>query len=382
MPKETKYRVAAIGHTGRGDYGHGIDSAWLEVDRATVVAVADADRMGLAAAAKRLKLDAAASFVDYRKMLDEVKPDAVSVCPRWTDQHHAMVMAAVERGIHVFMEKPFCRNLTEADAIVAACQSRHVKLAIAHQTHYSPKIDVVKKLIADGAIGDLLELRGRGKEDPRGGGEDLWVLGSHVMDLIRTFGGEPRRCYATMNQDGRPVAAEDIKPGNEGLGPLAGDKVVAMFELASGATGYFGSQRRAGGGDGRFGVQIFGSRGVIEVLTGYLPSVKLLEDAAWSPGRSGAKWKNVTTAGVDEPEPLKPEGGPLHPGNVVAMNDLLDAIERQREPKCGPTEARATVEMISAVFESHRVGGPVDMPLANRRHPLEMLAAGDRKRVE
>ncbi|MEX2186100.1 MAG: Gfo/Idh/MocA family oxidoreductase [Pirellulales bacterium] len=378
---EKQYRVAAIGHTGRGDYGHGIDVAWLEVERAKVVAVADADKMGLAKAAKRLNLDAASSFVDFRKMLDAVKPDAVSVCPRWLDQHHAIVMAAVERGIHVFMEKPFCRNLVEADEIVAACQSKHVKLAIAHQTHYSPKIDVVKKLIADGAIGDVLELRGRGKEDQRGGGEDLWVLGSHVMDLIRTFGGEPKRCYAAMTQGGRPVTGEDIKPGNEGLGPLAGDAVTATFHLASGATGFFGSRRGAGGGDGRFGVQIYGSRGAVEVLTGYLPSVKLLEDAAWSPGRSGAKWQNVTTAGIDKPEPLKPAGGPLHPGNVVAMNDLLDAIEQQREPKCGPIEARATIEMISAVFESHRVGGPVDMPLANRRHPLEMLAAGDTKRV-
>lgn len=370
-----KYRVAVIGHTGRGDYGHGHDVAWLEIERTKVVAVADADRMGLAAAAKRLNLDAAASFVDYRKMLDDVKPDVVSICPRWLDQHHAMVMAAVDRGIHVYMEKPFCRSLAEADEIVDVCQRKHVRLAIAHQTHYSPKIDAVKKLIADGAIGDLLELRARGKEDRRGGGEDLWVLGSHVLDLMRLFGGDATRCFATLSQNGKPVTAADVKPGNEGLGPLAGDEIAATFELASGAKGFFASRANMGGGAGRFGLQIHGSRGIIEILTGYLPSVKLLADPAWSPGRSNAKWQNVTTAGIDQPEPLKPEGGPLHPGNVAAIDDLLDAIEQNREPKCGVADARATVEMISAVFESHRVGGPVKMPLENRKHPLEMLAS-------
>jgi hypothetical protein len=128
------------------------------------------------------------------------------------------------------------------------------------------------------------------------------------------------------------------------------------------------------GGAGRFGLQILGSRGILEIVTGYLPSVKLLVDPAWSPGRSDAKWQNVTTAGVDKEEPLKPEGGPLKAGNIAAVNDLLDAIEQNREPKCGVTDARASMEMILAVFESHRLGGPVKMPLENRKHPLELFA--------
>ena len=45
----------------------------------------------------------------------------------------------------------------------------------------------------------------------------------------------------------------------------------------------------------------------------------------------------------------------------------------QREPKCGPTEGRWTVEMISAVFESHRVGKPVKLPLEQRENALTLL---------
>ena len=48
--------------------------------------------------------------------------------------------------------------------MVAACERHHVKLAIAHQTRYSPRLQGAKELIADGLLGDILEMRGRGKE--------------------------------------------------------------------------------------------------------------------------------------------------------------------------------------------------------------------------
>ena len=258
-----KHRIGIIGHTGRGNYGHDVDNVWLQFATCEIVGVADADETGRAAAAKRLK--APAAFADFRKMLDETKPTIVSVCPRWIDQHRDMVLACAERGIHVYMEKPFCRSPAEADEIIAACEKHDVKLALSHQTRYSPKLPVIRDMILDGQIGDLLELRGRGKEDARGGGEDLWVLGSHVMNLIHFFGGEPQWCFATVQQAGRPIKKSDVYEGKEGIGPLAGDHVTATYGLEDGVTAHFGSKRNAAGG--RFGLQIFGSKGVIEILT-------------------------------------------------------------------------------------------------------------------
>ena len=52
-----KYRVAVIGRTNKGNYGHGIDTVWLELPQTQIVAVADDDPTGLAAATKRLKID-------------------------------------------------------------------------------------------------------------------------------------------------------------------------------------------------------------------------------------------------------------------------------------------------------------------------------------
>ena len=340
---------------------------WLELPRTRVVAVADAEPAGLKNSMKRLETEN--GYADYRKMLEKEKPDIVAVCPRWLDQHREMVLAAIEAGCHIYMEKPFCRNLEEADEIVRACEKNRTKLAIAHQTRYSPKLPLVKRLLEEGAIGKVLEIRGRGKEDRRGGGEDLWVLGSHVMNLMQYFGGEADWCFAEALQSGHRVSRKDVVEGAEGIGPLAGDQVRAMYGLQEGITGYFASRRNCPGG--RFGIQIFGSTGVIEVLTGYVPDVFILNDPSWSPGRSKKNWQAISSEGVGKPEPLGRNG--LHAGNIAACRDLLSAIEEDRLPECNHYEARATVEMIAAVFESHRQTKPVSLPLSNRANPLTLL---------
>ena len=343
------YRVAVIGHTGKGNYGHGLDKVWLSIPGCKLVAVTDADDAGRAQAVKRLRVSN--GYADYRKMLDDQKPDIVSIAPRWLDQHCDMVVAAAERGVHIYLEKPMCRTLAEADRMVAACEKNNVKLAIAFQTRYSPKLQAVRDLIFDGRLGKLLELRGRGKEDARGGGEDLWVLGSHVMNLMHQFGGEPNWCFATVLQDGHSITAQDVHTGKEGIGPLAGDTVAAMYGMDEGVTAYFGSQRNTAGG--RFGLQIYGSKGVVEILTGHLPQVHFLADPSWSPGRSQQAWQSVSSAGLGEPEPLT-DGG-LHAGNILACKDLIAAIQEDRQPEASVYEARQTVEMIAAVFESQRI---------------------------
>ena len=363
-------RVAIIGRTGHGDYGHSLDMVWLEVPEAKIIAVADDDQAGGAAAAKRFNLEK--SFTDYRAMLDEVKPEVVSIAPRWIDKHYEMAMACAERGIHMYVEKPFCRTLTEADEIIAACERTHAKLALACQAHYSPKVAAVKKLLAEGKIGRVLEYRSRGKEDSaRGGSEDLWVLGTHMLDLTRYFGGEPNWCFATLTERGKPVEKDAVREGNEGLGPLAGDHVQAMYGMKDGATAFFASRRGMAKPDTRFAMQIFGSEGVIEVASGYMGLVKFLPDPAWSPGRTDKKWLNVSSAGIDQPEPVSKGGN--EEGNRIAVLDLLSAINGHREPLCGIYEARGSLEMVRAVFDSHRHRKPVALPLENRLHALAML---------
>jgi predicted dehydrogenase len=365
------YRVGVIGHTGRGNYGHGLDRVWLEIPETQIVAVADPHEAGRKKEMETLGVET--GYADYREMLEHEKLDIVAVCPRWIDQHHAMLTAAAEHGCHVYTEKPFCRTLAEADEVVRAFEMRHLKLAIAHIARYSPQLAIVKKLIADGGIGDVLEIRGRGKEDARGGGEDLWVLGSHALDLMRAIGGEARWCFARVTVGGRPVTKADVAEGNEGIGPLAGDGIEAMYRFENGATGTFSSHKNAGGRPSRFGLTIYGTKGVIEFPPGFLHPAFLLKESSWSAARTGGKWIPITSNGIGEPETRSDFD---YRGALPVMTrDLLAAIEEDRQPQSGLEDARASVEMIAAIFESHRTGGPAEFPLKNRENPLTMLEA-------
>ncbi|MDA0813390.1 MAG: Gfo/Idh/MocA family oxidoreductase, partial [Verrucomicrobia bacterium] len=317
-------KAAVIGSSGRGNYGHGLDVVWNDVPDVETVALADSDDKGRAAAIERIGGTVTVhGFADYREMLDLVKPDVVSVCPRWPDQHHDMVVACAERGVRgIYLEKPMCRTLEEADAMVDACEKHRVKLAIAYQTRYSPVLRAVDEIIDSGKIGEVLELRGRGKEDHRGGGEDLWVLGSHVMNMMEFFGGRAKWCSAEVLENGKPVTAEHVKDGNEGIGPLAGDCVRAMYGMSGKITAYFSSQKDKAGSPTRFGLMIYGSEGLIWLSHGYLPQAHWLPDSSWTPGRTAKEWTPITSNGVGKPESLEVANN-LHAGNVAACKELI-----------------------------------------------------------
>lgn len=369
---ETKLRVAVIGHTGRGSYGHGIDTMWLKVPEVEVVAVADADAKGLAAELPKLKLER--GFADYREMLTQTKPDIVAIGPRHVDQHHDMVLAAVAAGARgIYMEKPFCRTPAEADAMVAACDVKKVNLSVAHRNRFHPVLPVVKQLIKDGLIGQVLEIRCRGKEDARGGTLDLWVLGSHDLNLACYFAGQPLACSATILQQGKPVTKADVQEGAEGIGPLAGNEVHARYEMESGIPVFFDSVQNAGLKDAGFGIQIIGAKGIIDFRIDTEPLAQVLLGSPFKPVTEARAWQNISTAGVGKPEPIADLGAQVG-GHLTAAYDLLAAMREDRQPLCSAVEARTTVEMICAVLESHRLNGQrVSWPLTARDNALGRL---------
>jgi predicted dehydrogenase len=363
-------RVAIIGRTGKGDYGHGVDVAFTKIPNVEVIALADEDEAGREAARRRT--NPARTYADFREMLANEQLDIVAICPRWVDQHHDMIVAAARAGAHVYMEKPFCPTLAECDSAIRELDQRNLKLGIAHVSEYSPVLGVVRSLIEHDEIGEVLELRGRGKEDRRGGGEDLWVLGSHIFGLMRSLaGGNASSCTAVVRHDGHDVTAADVVDGAEGLGPLAGDNIEARYTFDGGVSGHFGSRRGMAGSPSRFAIQVFGSKGVIEMTTGYLVKAHILRDSSWSPARSGKSWEPITSNGIGKPETRT--DGNYEGGHIAAITDLLGAIQHDRPTQCSADDSRAIVEMIAAVFESHRVGGPVDLPLKTRVNPLTLL---------
>ena len=243
-------RVGIIGATGKGDYGHDVDVAFTKLPNVEIVALADANDAGREAASKRT--NPKKTYADYHEMFAKEKLDVVAICPRWIDQHHDMILAAAQAGCHVYMEKPFCPTLAECDSAIRELEKKNLKLGIAHVSQYSPVLDVVKSLIDNGEIGEVLELRARGKEDGRGGGEDLWVLGSHVLGLMRSLaGGSATSCSAVVTNQGHKVTKTDVVNGAEGIGPLAGDNVQARYTFpAAELSEHFASRRAMGGSPG------------------------------------------------------------------------------------------------------------------------------------
>ncbi len=363
-------RVAVIGHTGRGNYGHGLDTVWSTLPQTELVAVADADAAGLGAAEKRLK--GTRAFADYRQMLAEIRPQIVAVAPRFVDEHHAMITASIEAGAKgVYVEKPFVRTPAEADDVVRGCHERGVRLAIAHRNRYHPALPVLADLLASGALGTPLEIRARGKEDQRGGALDLWVLGSHVLNLAVFLAGKPLACSGMAYQKGVPATELDIHEGDEGVGPLMGDAIHARFEMESGIPLFFDSKKGLGDPSANFGIQVLCTNGTVDLRIDKEPLIHVQMGNPLKPDTAPRSWIPLTSAGLGKAEPIQ-NIRQLIAGHQQPVLDLIASIETNRQPLCGPEDGRTIVEMIHSLFTSHiRGGARVPLPLVARGNPLK-----------
>ena len=366
-----RLRVAVIGRTDRGDWGHAIDELWADAQqpfaRTQLLAVADESQAGLLKAAARLSLDASpdVAFRDWQKMLTTVRPDIVAICMRQIDCHAEMAIAAAAAGAKgIFMEKPFVQTRAQADAVIAACQKANTKLSLALVNRHSPAYAAARDLIEDGRIGRVLELRGRGKEDARGGGEDLWVLGCHVLDMMVDLGGTPQWCEAAVTLGGRAITKADAVAGPEGIGLIAGDSLNAVFGLADGPIGFFSSVREAGLKQPNFGLTVVGTKGAIHIRPDQVPHAYLREAPLWRVDKEFS-WRPIGPEGlgleVAAGDPDR-QAQRVHWAHL-ATTDLIDAISADREPETGMYAGRTVVEMTAAIYESALSGTRIEWPL-------------------
>jgi len=368
-------RVVAIGRTGAGNWGHKIDELWLNAPGTEYVAAADVTADDAAEAASRL--GGIRPYTDWRTMLASEAPDIVVICMRHIDCHAEMAIAAAEAGAKgVFMEKPFVQTPAQADAVIAACQKAGTKLSCGFVNRHSETFARVREMIDDGKIGQLLELRGRGKEDTRGGGEDLWVLGSHILDMMAALGGAPQWCQASVSNAGELITKADAVEAPEGLGLIAGDAIHAMWGLADGPIGYFSSVRAAGLKQPPFGLMLVGSSGSIHIRSDQMPQALIRRVPLWRVDRDvpwqpilpdGTLLKDASEAASVSSEERSAERASWGRRAVV---DLLDAIREDREPETGMFTSRRVVEMTASVYASALSGSRVALPLSNRENPL------------
>ena len=358
-------RVGIIGHTGRGDYGHGLDVAFNGLPGVQVVAVADPDEQGRAAALKAT--NAGAAYADWRELLRMERPDIVCLASRWSEHRHEIGRAALVAGAHIFSEKPFTRTLAEGDDLIATAKAGELKIAVAHQIRLAPGILRLKEAIDGGLIGELVQIQSWGKQDARAGGEDMIVLGSHLFNLIQFFAGRPRFCSARVLQDGREIQRNSGRTVREQIGLVAGNEIFAEFAFDKGVNATFTSSARLKDTLGPWSIRLLGSKGIVHVLVEIDPSIYISRNSKWSPDGRTDSWVRWPE---DPVQHLPAEKRGFGPANRRVVTDFLEAIRDNRPPVCSGEAANESLEMIMSVYESAITGGRVPFPMRRRTHPL------------
>jgi len=368
------WKAAIIGRTGAGDYGHGLDVVYRGMPGVRVVGVADPDARGRAACAVRT--GAEQQFADYREMLEKTRPDLVSVCPRWIDCHHEMVLACAAAGVKgIFCEKPFARTLAEADEMLAACARSKTHLAVAHQNRAVPYLAHVRDLVRGGAIGKLRRIRGKGKDDARGGAQDLIVLGTHVLDMMRAVAGDPLWAWAHVRQGSEELTRAHLREGAEQVGLLGGDNLTGYYAFPEGVAGSYESYVSRGA-TRHMGLWIEGTEGTITLHASFRKEAWICRQPQWTPDLGAAAWERIRLPEWD----ANPDGHPrseaelLNLANQAMVRGLIECSEKGGKHFSSGEDARWAMEMYLALPESQRTGGRVALPMRERRNPWSLFA--------
>jgi len=169
-------------------------------DDVQVVGVCDLDR----ARAQALAPPGATVYERFDELLERAQPDALWVCTPPL-AHREPTIAALARGIHVYLEKPIARTADDAAAILAAAEASDAVCAVGYQWHATDLLDAAREAL-DGQELSLLVGRSIGPTGTRPwflnreqGGGNVLERGSHQIDLVRTFGGEIERVQAAAS---------------------------------------------------------------------------------------------------------------------------------------------------------------------------------------
>jgi hypothetical protein len=143
-----RLNIALIGAYGRATAHYG------GLASENVTALCDVDENHLAIAAK--EFPKARHYVDWRECIEQKELDAVVCCT--LDHTHAFISTwAMNRGLHVYCEKPLGLSIEEVRLTRAKYLEKKDQLATQHgtQRHQKPNFNRVRELIQDGAIGEL-----------------------------------------------------------------------------------------------------------------------------------------------------------------------------------------------------------------------------------
>jgi predicted dehydrogenase len=238
---------------------------------------------------------------DFRELCVRDDIDIIDCCAP-NALHKDVLLAALERRKHVYMDKPLSRDLAEATTMAeSAAQHPNCVTQMAFQYRFAPALLRAKELIDSGALGRVFTARvcylHAGYVDPKrpftwrldvaqsGKGGALFDLGAHVIDLTRHLLGDFSQvlhCSETFIKE-RPLKEDPAR-----MVPVVVDDVsLLLFRLQNGAVGTLESSRLATGAQDEVRFEAHGSRGAIRFNL-MQPNYLEFYDAALPEGAYGA----------------------------------------------------------------------------------------------
>ncbi len=331
-------KIYRVGIIGCGGMGRSHTRAFQGNPRTTVVAVCD---MNLNAAAKLGEgFGIQAAYDDYHEMFQKEELDIVSVTT-WQNVRAEITVAAAAAGVPgIFGEKPMCASVGEAQDMIDACEKSGAKLAIGHQRRFSAQNTEARTLIQEGAIGEP-------KTMLRRDGHGLLNRGTHEIDEMRYILGDPMPLWV-IGQVSRRTDRWERRVRTE-------DSCMGLICFEGGIRGIYESDLPEPGLQGDV---VYGSDGILK--RGPEGSILVL---------------NSKSAGWQQIAPRKQETNQFQ-----EFIDWMDGkIETHRN---NGYQAKITMEIMMAIYESLRIKGVVKMPLTTRENPLDLLVESGALPVE
>ncbi|MCZ6676224.1 MAG: Gfo/Idh/MocA family oxidoreductase [Candidatus Poribacteria bacterium] len=343
------YSAAIIGY-GRMARGHlnGYKEAGIPV-----VAAADISEEALG----RFRGDTGTeqTYTDYRGMLDEVRPDLISIVTH-DRLHCTMVVDAAERGVSgIICEKPMAMNLEEADRMLDACRGCGAKLTVSHQRYYMPQYAQARELIAEGAIGKIRSA-------------EAYLLpscihtdGTHTIHMLLSLLGNPRVSHLLAQVDAHSGHVYyDHRVEDAGVAFIAFDNQV-YAQLSWGLASREPRTSLSPVQNFRYHrFVICGDTGRLELdgdaPVGETPILRIVRGAAI------------------EAVALSPRKGAI----TLEIEDLVRSVETNVPHPLDGQNGRDVLEVIMAIYESARRRCVIQFPLAVKDNPfLAMCETGE-----
>lgn len=309
-------------------YSHA--AGYVAVKETELVAVSDTVKEKVESTQKRYNVPN--GYTNYREMIEKEKPDIVSIATR-PGPHAEVTVFAAEHGVKgIYCEKPLCSSMEEADAMLEACEKHNVKFNYGTQRRYSTLYHKMRELLKAGEIGDVQCVIAE-----CGAGAAQWTH-THTSDMIMFLAGDPEIDFV----QGTVSASESDWDGDY----LYADPGITSgyVKFKNGVHGYM-----VAGGNYEF--EVVGSKGRIRTLNN---------------GIGAQLWKSQGQWGIVAEVPFPHLE--IDSGTVKCIEDMVDAIEKDRETLGNIRLACRSQEMIFGFVESQRQGGKrVSLPLINRK---------------